>query len=390
MTERPKTALLAAALFLACLNLRPAVNSIAPLLQSIRNELGMSVAQAGLLTTVPVLCMGVFGPVAARLARLYGMERMIGWALGLIGMATFFRLFADSFGLLLITAFVAGVGIAVAGPLLTGFIKRYFPNRAPAFISVYTVALTIGAALASGLAAPLESSFRSSLGALAVWSVFALAAVPAWWRFVPMNQQGRAEARQTAAQFPWSSMKAWKLTLSSGLMSMIFFSITAWLPMMIQDMGYGKWYAGNSLTLFVAIQIPVSLLMPALLHRYPSRLQWLWIASLMELVGFAMLLFSAEPWLASAFIGVGAGALFPINLLLPIDMTRNAQEAASWSSMVQSAGFVIGAAGPLLIGLLHDATGSFYSSVIGLIVVNVLMQAVQWVVLRTARKEARA
>jgi MFS transporter, CP family, cyanate transporter len=91
-----------------------------------------------------------------------------------------------------------------------------------------------------------------------------------------------------------------------------------------------------------------------------------------------MIYLSIHPWIASIFLGVGAGILFSLNLLLPIDATTNAQEAASWSAMIQSVGFVISAIGPIILGWIHDATGSFFFSIIGLIIISVLNMVVQF------------
>ena len=144
-------------------------------------------------------------------------------------------------------------------------------------------------------------------------------------------------------------------------------------------MGYSKAYAASALTIFVVVQIPVSFVLPILLRKFPSRRLWLTVAALLELVGLVMLAFSIGPWVATIFIGVGAGGLFSLNLLLPLDATDNPQEAAAWSAMTQSAGYVIGATGPLILGWIHDATDSFSSAIAGLIVISVLMIIVQTV-----------
>ncbi len=66
-----------------------------------------------------------------------------------------------------------------------------------------------------------------------------------------------------------------------------------------------------------------------------------------------------------------------LDQLLPIDMTGDAQEAASWAAMTQSVGYVIGSMGPILLGWMHDATNSFSTAIVGMIAINVLMIVVQ-------------
>ncbi|MFK2827017.1 MFS transporter [Bacillus sp. B190/17] len=378
--KKTGTGLIVIALFMMSLNIRPAINSISPLLETLRSQLGISASAVSLLTVIPVLCMGIFSPVAAKLGGRFGIERTLFGALILIGLGTFLRFFTNSAFFLLSTAFVAGVGIAVMGPLISGFIKQHFSSQVPKMISVYSTAMTLGAALASGLAAPIQGSTHSWRAALAIWGVLALAAIPLWWLFVlrRVERTKNESASQLSSTLPWNHPKAWLLTFSFGFSGMIFFSITAWLPPIIQDMGYNKAYAGSILTIFAAVQIPANLLLPMLIKKYPSRLLMLLFFSCLELVGFLMIYFSAQPEAAAIFLGVGAAALFSLNLMLPIDATANAQEAASWSAMIQAVGYIISAAGPLILGWLYDVTGSFSFAVIGLIIITLACMIVQF------------
>ncbi|RED66325.1 CynX/NimT family MFS transporter [Cohnella lupini] len=383
-----KQFLIALALFIAALNSRPAINSIAPLLDNIRTDLGMSGSVASLLTSIPVLCMGLFSPIAVKAGRKWGIEKVIGVALMIIAVGTAIRVFSNSVFYLLVTALIAGIGIALIGPLLTGFIKKNFPKQVPSMISLYTVALTLGAALSSGLSALLQRSFDSWQYSLAFWAIIAVVAAILWWQIVRPNDASPnpTAAGATGAKLPWGNGKAWILMLSFGLMGMLFYSYTAWLPQIIQDMGFSKSYSATSLTLFVVIQIPVSLLVPLLLQRFPSRRLWLVACSTLQLIGLLLLMLKVEPAVAALFIGIGAGGSFPLNLLLPIDATTSAQEATSWSAMVQSVGYVIGASGPILFGKIHDATDSFASAVVGMTAIVLLMVIVQFAATAAKRK----
>ena len=367
------------ALFIASLNLRPSINSIAPLLETIRTSLGMSASVGSLLTSIPVLCMGLFAPLAVKFSGKWGIERVLGWSLFVIGVGTILRFFTQSTSFLLMTALIAGIGIAFAGPLLPGFIKRHFPKHVPSMIAIYTVALTLGAALSSSLIMPMQNSMNSWQSALGIWGVLAFVAVLLWWLFVmrQIKPQDHLASTGTKTKMPWTNKKAWVLTLSFGFMAMLFYSFTAWLPEIIQGMGYSKSYAASALTIFVVVQIPVSLILPILLRKFPSRRLWLLVSALLQLVGIVMLALSIEPLVATFFIGIGTGGLFSLNLLLPLDATDNPQEAAAWSAMTQSVGYVIGATGPLILGWIFDATDSFSTAIAGLIVINVAMMVMQ-------------
>ncbi len=61
-----------AALFLVSLALRPQIIAAAPLIPSIQADLGISHTVAGLLGSIPVICMGLFAPTAAYVAGWIG------------------------------------------------------------------------------------------------------------------------------------------------------------------------------------------------------------------------------------------------------------------------------------------------------------------------------
>lgn len=387
-----KNMIMVLAMFLASLNLRPAINSVAPLLDSIRSDLSMSGAIASLMTSIPVLVMGFLSPIAVKAGGRWGIEKVMGGSLIIIALGTVIRLFTSSTAFLLVTALIAGLGIAFVGPLMSGFIKKHFPKQIPSMIAIYSVALTLGAAVSSALSSSLQQLFGSWRGSLASWAILAVVAAVVWWLFVlPAGAASSdASSARATAKLPWGNGKAWILTLSFGLMALLFYSYTAWMPQIIQDMGYSKSYASASLTIFVAVQIPVSLLIPVLLKRFPSRRVWLIASSSLEFVGLVLLALHAVPWLAAGLIGIGAGGLFSLNLLLPIDAAENAHEAASWSAMTQSVGYVIGALGPILLGKVHDASGSFASAIVGMIFIVVLMAVIQVAATASRRKAVQA
>lgn len=369
------------ALILASLNLRPPITSISPLMSTIQNDLGLSGMTASLLTTLPVLCMGIFAPFSVRLSRRWGNEGAIVLALVLIGIGTGLRLFVGASPLMMFTSFLSGVGIALAGPLLSSFIKQYFPNRVAAMVGIYSTAMVIGASISVGLSVPLQHMLGGSWrGSLATWALLAFIALPIWlkltWSARAEQQSGHTSA-VIHAPLPVKNRRAWVLTLFFGLMAAIFYSLTAWLAPAIQSQGYSRETAGNIQTLFTLISLPSTLFIPMLVHRYQRRVFWLVGCAMMELIGILMLNLSVSPWLAAIPLGIGAGGLFPIALMLPIDETNNAQEASSWSAMTQSGGYILGALGPLAIGWLHDLTGSFVQAFYGLAIIIVLQIIVQ-------------
>lgn len=138
-------------IFAISINLRPAITSIEPLLETIREELALFNTQINLLTFVPVMCMGIFASLAPILNRKFGLTYTIYAMLILIGIMTGSRGFISGFPVLITTAFIIGIAIAVIGPLLSAMIKQYFPARAASIIGVYSFGMGAGSAASAGL-----------------------------------------------------------------------------------------------------------------------------------------------------------------------------------------------------------------------------------------------
>ena len=101
-------------MMLVALNLRPALTSVGPVLKTIGDSLSLSSVGQGVLTTLPVLLLGLAAPIAPRAARKLGMERSVLVALILLGMALIARPYLGVSGLFLGTA-VAGCTVHRCG-----------------------------------------------------------------------------------------------------------------------------------------------------------------------------------------------------------------------------------------------------------------------------------
>jgi CP family cyanate transporter-like MFS transporter len=363
------------ALFFAALNLRPIITSVASMMSMIQTELGISALTASLMTTLPVLCMGLFAPATTTLSQRLGLERTIFISLLLITLATALRSAAQSVTILIVTALVGGIGISLAGPLLSSFIKKYFPAN-PGIVSIYSVSMTIGAALASGLTIPIYTQRQHNLSfALSCWAIMGIIAVFFWIGLVRKNKPSRSDIKRL--RLPLGNKKAIQFTLFFGFMASMFYSLTAWISPIALSFGYSSQHAALLLTVFTLIQVPVALLIPNLVNRSGKIKQWLVLCSVSELIGLVLLLSPVPMLPAVLFLGIGAGGLFPLALMLPIMATNTPEEAGTWSAMSQMGGYIMGAFGPLVIGRIFDLSGQFYISIIAMLVIVLLMISVQ-------------
>lgn len=366
-------------LLLVAVNLRLAFASVSPLLETISRELDLSRSASGLLTTIPVLCMGVFAFFAARIGGWFGLERGILWSVVLIGLATAGRLAGDNVPMLYATTLLVGAGIAVGQALLPAVVKRYFADRAALVTGLYSVGFNVGAALAAGTTVSLEVAFGGFWpAALAFWALLALPAAVLWLKIstgAPREASQDPQQGAAGSSLPWRSLWAWFLSFFFGASSCLYWSVLTWLPPLYQDEGLSKADTGLLLTLFTGGQIFGALVVPVLADRSTDRRVPLLLMLAVTGIGLGAIVLVplASPWVFTALIGFGIGGLFPLALTLPLDYARDPQAASQLTSMVLGIGYLLAALGPLAIGALRDISGSYVISFGALVAIAAVM-----------------
>lgn len=355
--------------FALSLNLRPAITAVGPLLTVIKNDLQMNNISASLLTTLPVFFMGATSLLALFLSRKFGIEGGLMVSLIAIFIALVGRLFVTNATTLILTALLAGIGIGIAGPLIIGLIKKYFPNE-PSLMSFYSSAMVAGAAIASTFAQPLYQKFNHSWQiALSFWSIFALVAAIL---LLPLLKIESSTTENITPNRKEAASKNWWLMIFFSLMAAIFYSLTAWLAPYVQSIGFSKAQSGLLLSLFTLIQLPVSFIIPRLVGTNAKTRNLLIGCGLAELIGLILLLVHVSPWISVVFLALGAGGLFPLALTLPLLTAKSSEEAISLSAFMQSGGFMVGSLGPLLFGIVSQNSNTF-NLAWGLVLIFVLL-----------------
>jgi len=380
--RQPGGGALVLALVLVALNLRPAIASVPPVLPDIQRDLGLSGTAAGALTALPVVCLGLFAPLAARLADRFGVDRAVAWALVVLGAGTLARAVGGAAGLFAAT-FVAGIGLAVGGALLPGIVKANFAaDRAATVTGMYTTGLAGGALLAAALTVPLRNLLGGSWApALAVWALPAVAALAVWRQVAAPagpGGPGPAEASPPArGGLPWRSGLAWRVTLYTGLQSLLFYASLTWLSPLFQARGWSAERAGALLAVFSLTQLVATLGLPVLADRTGDRRPWIALSVSACTAGLLALAVAplAAPWLVAAVIGFGTGGQFAMALTLLVDAAADPAAARRLSGMAFLVGYLLAAAGPAAVGGLYDATGGFTAAFLALTAVGVVTLA---------------
>ena len=342
-------------------NLRPAIAAVPPVLAAIRSDLGLSATGAGLLTALPVVCMGMFAPVGAAMGRRVGREAAVSCALALVGCGTLVRGLAASALPLYGGTLVAGIGIAMGGALLPGVVKAWFPSRPGAVTGLYTAGLVAGAMLAAAATAPLSDALGGGWpAAIGAWGLLALAALAAW---VPATRRQQAAGGPAPGRLrlPWGSGVAWRITLYMGSQSLLYYATLTWLSPLYLAAGWSASRAGLLLGLFSFTQVFSALAVPALVDRSGDHRPWiaLCVGTVTVMLAALGLAPTAAPWVWAALLGLGVGGMFALALTLLVRQAATAAAAARLSGMALLVGYLLAATGPVLAGALYDAAGSY-------------------------------
>lgn len=388
---------LIAVIVLLGLNLRPVLAAIGPVLDEIQAATGLGHTGAGMLTTLPVLAMGLGALAGARLYDWLGTVTGIRTGIVLIVLACAARAWVGHAPGLVVTALVAGVGIACVQALLPAFIREHFGEQASRVMGIYSTAIMGGAAVAAA-ATPWLAAHVGWPNALACWALPASMAAAIWWAMMRRRDrgvsaeaahrpaiadaasQGRAggaptcEGREPAASLAGMQdgarprrvesaippARVWLLTIFFGLGTAAYTLVLAWLPPFYTALGWTPAQSGLLLSGVTVMEVTAGLLVSALIGRFPDRRPVLAAVLLALLLGLGGLLLAPDRLAmpACALLGLGIGGLFPLTLIVTLDHAPEPAQAGRLMGIVQGGGYLIASVMPLVAGALRAVLGN--------------------------------
>jgi len=364
------------ALFLAALTLRPQLVGIGPLLPSIQSDLDITHAVAGLLGTIPVLCMGLFAPPAPHLTARTGSRLAVGAAVAVVGSFGIVRALAPGAVGVIILTIPIGIGMGLAGTMLPVAVKERFPDRPGFATGVYTTGMTVGSALAAASAVPLADLGSGWRTPLLVFGVISLALAALWLVLTRTEpRHDRVEARPL--RLPLRDPLAWRLVAAFFLMSSVFYGLNSWLPDIYVERGWSESNAGALLAVMNTLTIPTGFAVAWAADNWGERRVWLAGAAALQLVALGgVLAFPDAGWLWAVILGIAIGPLFPLTMTLPLDASHRPSEVASLAGMMLGVGYTLSALSPLVLGAIRDLTGGFTAVLWTLVAVAALLVVV--------------
>ena len=364
------------------INLRPLLTSISPLMTTIRDATGLSFYGASLLTSLPVVAMGIGAFGAGALSRSIGEIRGVALGLIAIALACAARWVATSGSALLATAILAGAGVAAIQALLPAVMKQRFHARVPLAMGVFSASIMGGGGLGASLSPWVSRTMQSWHAGLAMWAIPACVALLGWWA---LNRQRPhlAPAQpvrnvQSATPSLWTNRRAWTLGLYFGIVNGGYTSLVAWLPAFYQQHGASVATSGSLLAGMTVFQAMAALLLPLAAASFRDRRPWLMLGLSAQLIGLLGLIISPDsaPLIWVGVAGAGLGGTFSLTLVTAMDHAHDHRVAGKLVAFTQGVGFIVAAVAPVVAGIVRGWSGGFGAAWVMLAVCVVAMMAV--------------
>jgi CP family cyanate transporter-like MFS transporter len=358
--QRGSPLLRMAVISIGALALRPQLIGIGPLVPEIRADLGMTFAEAGLLTTIPLLCMGIFALLAPTLVAVWGAGRTVAACVAILAVSGALRAVAPGSLALLVLTIPVGLGIGVGGATLPVLVKDWLPGRAASATAVYTFFIQVGSVGSSAVAVPLSlaaGGWRWPLGIFAVSAVLVLAG----WLLLAERPDSRPRGfgRASITPIAWREPVAWLLAAIFAMTAIPYYGLSAWLTSAYVERGWTPLDAGSLFAAFALTGLPGSLVAGFMADRL-GRQQAMILSTSVVIASLVVLILAPPLAWPAALIGGGfLGSMFTIGLTLPIDVSRDASRVAPVVGLMMSVGYCLMAFMPSLLGGIRDVTGSF-------------------------------
>jgi len=377
LSKSSSQALLILGVVLISINLRTSIASVGPLIPFIREDLGISNGAAGFLTTLSLITFAIFSLFAPSLGKKLGHGKAIFLGILLLAIGVVIRV-QGGIALLYLGTALTGVGIVTANVLMIPFFKARIPEKIGLMTALLSTGMSLFAAIASGISVPLAEELGWGWrGALLSWVGLMVLALIAWIpQLSPPKSKDNAEALE--GKNVWKSRLAWQITGFMGTQSVMYFTMITWLPDLLIARGMTPVNAGMALFYMQLISLIGAFFTPNLLLRLPQQSGVVIVVGIGYLLGYSALFIHNEllTFAALTVIGIGSGASLSIAYTLISMRTAEALTTSRLSGMVQSAGYVLAAFGPLVFGICLDVFGNW-----NLLIWFLLAMTLQFIVL---------
>lgn len=305
------------------------------LLEPIKNELGLSDSQLGLLTGFAfALFYATLGIPIARFADRSNRRNLIAAALGIWSAMTALSGLAGNFWHMLAARIGVGVGEAGCSPPAHSLIADYYPaDRRATALGIYSLGIPFGILFGFIAGGWMNEVFgwRAAFFVVGIPGIFLAVLVRFSLREPP---RGMAEGKSLEGDQPsiketfaalWAKRAFRHLSIGGGLTAFVGYGVTTWFPsFLIRSHGMETGEVGTYLGLILGIPGGIGIVLGGYLaDRFGARdTRWfLWIVTVALLVSvpFAVAMYLAD----SAYAALGL-------MILPV-MLGNFYQATTFS-----------------------------------------------------------
>ncbi len=364
---------MAVLLWLAGVYLRIPILVAPPLAPFISDDLALSQALTGALTTLPILMLAIGAmPGSLAISRI-GPRNTLALAMVIMVIGSAGRgLVPDTFTLMLASA-VMGLGVAMMQPALPALLPRWLePHHIAIGSAIYMNGMLMGEFIGAGITLPvlmplLDNSWRATMLA---WSLPALLVAAAL--FLPKRDMARPVRR--AAWLPdWKNPLTLRIGLLLGLSGSMFFGLNAYMGNLLEQQGHFE-KLPDALFWYNIAQMFASFIMLKMARRWVGRKSLIVAMAILSILGTAgTVLFAGWPAIISATImSFFAGILLILLVALP-PLLVPSEETGRLSAGTFLVGYTLAFSVPMLGGVLADWTGDIRHAILVMLCYSLLV-----------------
>lgn len=357
MRKRPSLLLFSIATFLVSLNLRPLIAVVGPILNSLQDETNLSSSELGMLSTFPVIMMGIASLFGAQLIKYIDEIECITLGLLLVIVTSVVRYISQDSIPLIFSAILGGIGIGLIQSMMPSYIKNYLPNNSSSLMSLFTTGIMAGAAIMASLASPLLT--RYGLPVTLGSALFPAIVGMLIWLLCGEQENTPKNKKITSIQLP---LNKWYLMIFFGIGTGTYTLVLAWLPPYYVENGWSVDQSGYILGILTLTEVISGFIISSMIHKINDKR--LFIFSVLTIISCGLLYFiilgANSAIIPIVLLGLGIGALFQLSLIIALEHTNSPQQAGSLLSFVQGGGYLIAALMPAIAGLIRDSFESLH------------------------------
>ena len=346
--------------------------AVAPLAADLIKVFQVNATQFADLNTAVAIPKTFIPVIAGWAAVRFGLKKSVLLALGLI-CAIIVGPLMPSFGVVLASRFVFGMGGAILVTLTGPLVMQWFPKSELPLVNAFNgVAVNSGIAFTMYVTAPLSQTALGWRGTLLLYGGVHVALFLAWAVLGRENlAPASSQAFAAAAAGPvvgyadvWRRREVWLATLAFTGAVTLYLSFSFWLPKFYQEQFHFTRAAASQYSGIINLAgIPSALVCGLFTQRLGVRRPFVMVGGLITgIVAFGMYLSPSPAIIMASAIALGVSLFIPtsatLTLLMELDGVTPRHISLMMGTMFTVC-YLVSALAPKLVGFLRDATGSF-------------------------------